>query len=554
MIVSSFFLLFFLGIILRLFYWQVVQADKLEGLAEKQRMTTLPITAQRGQIFSSDGSPLVLNQRSFGVYLEPKNITDLPKVMDILSKDLSIPVSTISARLDGSTALWLPLAHRVDENAVNAVKNENLKGIEFLDEPKRYYPESSMAAHLLGFVGKNSAGGDQGYFGLEGYYDQQLKGRDGSLSQETDALGNPILSGNIEKIPAENGRDLILYLDKTIQYIVEKELLSGIQQFGAKGGSVIVMDPQSGGILAMASYPSYDPGNYLNFPAEYYKNPAVASSYEPGSTFKTLVMSSAINDGVITPETKYHEDGPVGIGGYTINTWNQKYHGEISMAQILEYSSNVGMVFIGGKMNKNSFQNYIKNLGFGALTGVDLQEEASPELRPENKWYDIDYATASFGQGIAVTPLQMVRAVSAIANGGRLMEPHVVKSIHLPDGETININPNVEKVVFNRKTTDYVTEMMVEAVDNGETKMIKPAGFRIAGKTGTAQIPISGHYDTSKTIASFVGFAPVDDPRFVMLVTLTEPTTSPWGSETAAPIFFNISKEIFPYLKISPSD
>jgi len=379
-----------------------------------------------------------------------------------------------------------------------------------------------------------------------------LRGRDGKLTQEIDPAGNPILTGSRQTIPAEDGRDLVLYLDKTIQFIAEKNLKDGIKRYGAVGGTVVVMDPRTGGILAMASYPSYDPANFGDFPQEVYKNPAVSGSYEPGSTFKVLVMASAINEGIVKSDTVMDESGPVEIGGYTINTWNQKYHGKITMREVLDYSSNVGMVFVEKQMDKDLFLRYIESLGFGQSTGIDLQEETSPQLRPKNKWHEIDYATASFGQGIAVTPLQMVRAVSAIANGGKLLEPHVVKEIKLANGKTISVAPKVVKQVFKPETTSVMVEMMVSAVDNGETRRLKPVGFRIAGKTGTAQIPIAGHYDSEKTITSFVGFAPVDDPRFVMLVTLREPTASPWGSETAAPIFFAIAAELFSYLGISP--
>lgn len=552
-ILLSFFGLFLL-ILIKLFYWQVLSSESLGGLAEKQRLSTLPIIAKRGKILSSDGSSLVINKRAFGVYLEPKKIEEKDKIMVALSKELEIPISSISANLSNTSLFWVPAAHKVDEEKIENIKKLKLKGIAFMEEQKRFYPESSMAAHLLGFVGKNAKGEDQGYFGVEGYYDEQLRGRDGILTQEQDALGNPILTGDRQSVPAEDGRDLILYLDKTIQYIAESKLKEGLKKYRAKGGSIIIMDPQSGGIMAMVSYPSYDPALFSNFPTEYYKNPAISSFYEPGSTFKVLVLSAALNEGKVTASTKFNEDGPVEIGGYTVKTWNQKYHGEISLSQVLEYSSNVGMVFVQKQLERNIFLQYLQSLGLGRPTGVDLQEEATPQLRPPNKWYEIDFATASFGQGIAVTPLQMASFVSVIANGGKLIEPHVVKSIKLADGKSINIAPKFREQVFSKETVNVVKEMMVSAVEKGETRFLKPVGFRIAGKTGTAQIPISGHYDTEKTIASFVGFAPVDKPKFLMLVTIREPSSSPWGSETAAPIFFSVAREIFPYLNISAMD
>lgn len=550
------FILFVIGftiVTIRLFFWQVTSFDFLKGIAESQTLSTFRIPAKRGQIFSSDSSPLVINQNAYLVYIEPKKIENARKTADILSKELDITSSSVSAQISQSKLMWLPIESKVEEDKVEAIKKASLPGVGFLEEGKRYYPESSMAAHLLGFVGKNSKGDDQGYFGIEGYYDEQLRGKDGILHQEEDALGNPILSGKLEEVPPVNGRDLYLSLDKTIQFIVERKLDEGIEKYGARGGTVIVLEPNTGSILAMASRSSYDPSNYADYSSDLYKNPAVSTSYEPGSTFKVLVTASTINEGKLKPDDRFNEEGPVDIGGYSINTWNQKYHGLITISQILEYSSNVGMVYIEKKLGNENLLKYINELGFGAKTEVDLQEEASFPLRPKNKWYEIDYATASFGQGIAVTPLQMARAVATLANGGKLMKPIIVKTIKSGNGQTVSIKPNVEKNVFKKETTVLITEMMVDAVDNGETRLIKPPGFRIAGKTGTAQIPISGHYDTEKTIASFVGFAPVDNPKFVMLVTIREPSSSPWGSETAAPLFFSIASELFSYYGISPN-
>lgn len=545
--------IYLLIILIRLFILQVTSADYLGNLGEKQRLDQTIIPAARGRILSSDGTPLVINQNASGIIIEPQKLKDKAYTMGILAKWLKIPEASISAKLSNTSLKWVPLAHKVEENIITRIKAEELPGLVFLEESKRFYPEGSMAAQLLGFVGSNLKGEDQGYFGLEGFYDEQLRGRNGVLYQETDANGNPILTGNRDMVPAENGRELTLYIDKSIQFIVEKNLKKSVEKYGAKGGSVIMMDPKTGGIMAMASYPSYDPNEYTKYPVEYYKNPTVSLSFEPGSTFKVVVMASAINEGKLTPDTIFNESGPLEIGGYTINTWNQKYHGNIDQTQVLEYSSNVGMVFVVNKLGKDKLFDYLDKFGFGQSTHIDLQDEAVPALRPKNKWYEIDYATASFGQGIAVTPLQMVRAVGAIANDGKLMVPAMVKKIKLPTGEIIEIKPKMEKEILKPEVARTIAEMMALAVDNGETRMVKPSGYRIAGKTGTAQISIAGHYDAEKTVASFIGFAPVESPKFVMMTTLREPSVSIWGSETAAPLFFNIAKEIFSYLKISPS-
>ena len=256
----------------------------------------------------------------------------------------------------------------------------------------------------------------------------------------------------------------------------------------------------------------------------------------------------------MTPTTVMDESGPLQIGEYSIRTWNNEYHGPITMTKILERSSNVGMVFLAQKLGKDTLLQYIRDFGFGKPTGIDVEEESSPALREVKDWTQIDLATVSFGQGIAVTPMQMVRAVGALANEGWLMEPHVVKEIVESRGRVVTIKPKKIRQVISPGTARIITEMMVAAVDNGEAKWAKPQGYRIAGKTGTAQIPVAGHYDDKKTIASFVGFAPADDPKFVMLVTLREPTNSPWGSGNRGSALFTIARDLFRYYGISPAN
>ncbi|MCL4360127.1 penicillin-binding protein 2 [Patescibacteria group bacterium] len=539
-------------IFLRLFYWQVVAADSLRLAAEAQYYAELTLPALRGSIFASDGNPLAMNEIGHLVYAEPGKINNIPLFSRGVSGIFGRDETNLARELSQPGRVWIPLAHKVDDATAATLKALHLDGLGFENESRRYYPESSMAAQLLGFVGSDTDGKDKGYFGLEGYYDRELRGKDGELRMEKDVRGAPILIGDSERIEPQDGRDLTLWLDRTVQYIAEKRLKEGIEQYGAKSGTVTILDPKTGGVLAMASFPNYDPGNFGEYSRDVYKNPIVAGSYEPGSTFKVLVMGTAINAKLVTPDTKVPETGPVPVAGYFIRTWNNQYHGQITTTQVLEYSSNVGMVAIERLLGRDRMLSLIHAFGFGVPTGVDLEDEASPELRPDNAWADIDLATASFGQGIAVTPLQMVRAVAALANGGWLMEPHVVKTITDSRGKVIPIPPKRIRQVISTSAAHIMTEMMIAAVDKGEAKWAKPAGYRIAGKTGTAQVPVAGHYDAQKTIASFVGFAPADDPKFVMLVTLSEPTASIWGSETAAPVFFRIADDLFSYYGIPP--
>lgn len=543
----------FLSIILRLFYWQIISGEKLRRAAAAQYYYEFTIPAQRGSILASDGSPLVMNTPSYLVFAQPNLIPDKLKFLDSVRRYLPINEATVAAALLDEGRLWLPLKRKVDIEIVEQLKKENIEGLGFEKDPKRYYAEASMAAHLLGFVGFDEHGSDKGYFGLEGYYDRDLRGKDGYVQIEKDVRGAAILIGQTKRIEATDGRSLVLWLDRTVQHIAEKRLLEGIQKYGALEGTVTILDPKTGGILAMASYPNYDPSTFSDFDSSLYKNPVVASSFEPGSTFKVLVMSEGIEHAGITPDTPVEETGPVRVGEYSIRTWDSKYHGTITMTEVLEKSSNVGMVAVARALGQEQFLELFKTFGFGDTTGIDLEEESSPTLRPDSEWREIDLATASFGQGVAVTPLQMVRAVSAIANNGWLMEPRVVKEIRDSEGKTVQVKSKKIRQVITEKTARLITEMMVAAVEYGEAKWAKPKGYRIAGKTGTAQIPVEGHYDEKKTIASFIGFAPADNPRFVMLVTLREPTSSPWGSETAAPLFFRIARDIFGYLGVPPS-
>ncbi len=431
----------------------------------------------------------------------------------------------------------------------------NINGIGFNNEPDRYYPEASMAAHLVGFTGKDKNGNPQGYFGLEGYYDRQLSGKSGFTIQVRDAWGNPIASKMKGSSSIIDGRSLILHTDRVIQFILEQELKAGIARYGAESGMIGIINPKTGGILGLGAFPSFDPRHYQDYTDKLYKNPFISDTYEPGSTFKSIIMSSAIDAGVISSDTICAIcNGPVEIDGFTIRTWNNKYHPGSTMTETIQYSDNIGMVFAGRKLGLDRMLEYLKIFGFDSATGIDLQGETAPNLRPRNDWYKIDLATAAFGQGITVTPIGLLSAFAAIANEGIRMEPHVVESVETPSGENIKINPKVLSRPISVKTAKIMTEILVNAVDNGEAKWAKPKGYRIAGKTGTAQIALGGHYDANKTIASFIGFAPADDPKFVMLVILNKPTTSIYGSETAAPIFFNIARKLFTYYNIPPTE
>ncbi len=562
-LIKAFFIVVFLAITLRLFYWQVIRAEELQVRADNQHLATKTLKAPRGQIFASDNSLLVSNRVSYLMYAQPKVIKDIKKMAAVLARELTSDdpekdaLKSKKEDLEQSLSqdlYWVPLEKAIDLEMKKKIEALNLEGIGFEAHSSRFYPESSSSAHLLGFVAEDSLGRQTGYFGIEGFYNGELRGVEGNLIEEKDAKGLPILSGKFFQKEARSGSSLVLTIDKTVQYITEQKLKEGMIKYGAKGASVIIMEPQTGNILAMAAYPNYNPQSYFDFPKDSFKNPVVADAYEPGSTFKTLVMAAGINENVVKADTQCDDcSGPVSIGGFSIRTWNNKYKKNITMTETIIHSDNTGMVYVGRKLGLDKLYEYIEKFGFGKVTAVDLQDETTPEIRPKKTWKEVDVATVTFGQGIAATPIQMVRAVASIANGGRLMEPHIVKKI-ITSTKEIEINPKVVQNPITEETAKVITEMMVQAVEQGEAKFLRPKGFKVAGKTGTAQIPVAGHYDPNKTIASFVGFAPARNPKFVMLVRYDQPTSSIYGAETAAPTFFAIARELFTYYGISPEE
>lgn len=581
----------------RLFTWQVVRADELSDIAKSQHSASKTIQAKRGSILASDNFPLVSSKEAWVFWVSPKKIKEIEKFAKVtaplVTEDPLSQEATESAKnreqrvyeeeeriksllITKKDSAWVPIKRKVGRLAKEQIEKLGIEGVGFDSEEDRNYPEGSMAAHLVGFVGKDAAGEDKGYFGLEGYYDLSLSGASGRKAWEKDAFGKPILLGIAREINALDGASLRTHIDRSIQFIIERRLEEALQKYGAKGGLVIVMRPSDGAVLAMASLPAYDPARFNLFKEDQFVNPAVGETFEPGSIFKILVMAAALDSGAVKPDDKCDQcAGPRKIGEFTIKTWNDKYYPDTTPTDIIKHSDNIGMIWTAEKLGKDKLYEYLTKFGIGQTTGIDLQGEANPGLRGKDDWGLIDLATTSFGQGIAVTAIQMIRATAVIANGGKLPVPQVVDKI-VGDSWEQDIKLRFEgQNIISKKTAEETTAMMVNAVDQGEAKWAKPKGFRIAGKTGTAQIPVAGHYDTEKTIASFVGFAPAyaeasagkpayaerlgagkpaDSPQFVMLVSLREPKSSPWGSETAAPLWFSIARDLFPYLGIKPED
>lgn len=554
--VTFFFLAFsFFVILSRLFYWQIVKANELSSWGKLQYQNQYTLLPKRGEIETSDSYPIATNQISYLLFANPSEIKkeDVQKTSTLLSSILSIDQASISAKLS-ENLLWVSLVSSIDNTKKEVIDNLKLPGIGFEEQDSRFYPEASVAAQLIGFVAKDEQGGDKGYFGIEGFYDRELRGKEGIGIQIHDAFGRPILAKFNDDSGAVDGRTIKTSIDRAIQFLVEKKLTQGIQTYGAVSGMVGIMDPHTGAIIAMASSPSFDPRDFQNYSEDLYKNPFISNTYEPGSTFKPLVMAAAIDNGLVKPDTKCPIcGGPITIDDYTIRTWNDQYFKDTTMTKVIQHSDNTGMVYVAKTLGLTRLLSSLNAFGIGNLTGIDLQGEVALSLRDESSWYPIDVATAGFGQGISVTPIELLSAFSTIANDGKRMQPYVVSQIMTPDGQIITIDPKVLNQPISASTAKIMTQMLVNAVDNGEAKWAKPKGYRIAGKTGTAQIPIAGHYDPNKTIASFIGFAPSEDPKFAMLVIINQPSTSIYGAETAAPIFFDIAKDLFDYYKIPPN-
>lgn len=549
-----FFLIIFGLIIMRLFYWQVVKAQELSAIGQAQYDQQVVSQAQRGEIETSDGFTIAADKLAYLVYTNPKVVGNKQAEADTLSKLLNIKSATISALLN-INKFWVPIKSDVDNSVKEKIAAKKLPGVGFQQETVRYYPEASMAAHLLGFVGKDANGNNYGYFGLEGYYNRLLSGKDGYAVVVHDAAGHPILAKMNDTTQKVDGSDLILHIDRRIQYMLENAIKNGIKKYGAKSGMAAVMDPKTGAILAMASFPTFDPAHYQNYSDKLYLDPFITSTYEPGSTFKPIVMSAAINEGLINPDTQCTIcSGPVQIGKYAIHTWNNQYFPNTTMTEVLIHSDNTGMVFVAQKLGLNRMIDYLNRFGIGQTTGIDLQGEEAPSLHPKDQWYPIDLATAGFGQGISVTPIELLDGIAAIANNGVRMQPQVVAAIKTPSGQVIPIQPKEIDQPISATTAKVVTQMMVQTANKGEAQFYRLKGYDIAGKTGTASIPVAGHYDPTKTIASFVGFAPATNPKFVMLVIFNEPSATIWGATTAAPVFYSVAKDILTYYGIPPNN
>jgi cell division protein FtsI/penicillin-binding protein 2 len=449
------------------------------------------------------------------------------------------------------------LVHRLSGDQIKKTDALDLPGIHLEDESYRFSPADQLASTVLGFVGwrGNNFGGR---YGIEAYYDSELAGKAGQLQQNRDTGGGWIITGQKEITDAQDGDSLVLALDHSIQYEAEKIIESAIKKYQADQGTIIVMQPATGRVLAMASYPNFDPNNYQAVTdMGAFRNLAVSDAYEPGSIFKMVTMAAGIDAGKITPDTTYVDSGVVKIDGYSIKNALLKAYGLQTMTQVLDMSLNTGAIYAEQQQGNQNFANYVHKFGFGVPTGIDLPGEAAgniANLRDPNR--DIQYYTASFGQGITVTPIQIAAAYNAIANGGELMKPEVVQQIIHPDGSTQEVAPQEVRRVVSQNTANEVGAMLRDVVVNGEGKMAGVPGYLVVGKTGTAQVASSNSrgYAQGEEIGSFAGFAPLNDPQYSLLVRIDNPRTVTWAESSAAPTFGEMMKFLLDYGNIPPTE
>ncbi len=542
----------------RLFTLQILEHGFYTALADDQHQYSQSLEPERGEILVHDRQsptgvyPLATNRTLHLLYAVPKQIKDPTQAAAALAPLVSLPPDQLLARLSKTNDLYEPIQHELTDTQRDAILALKIPGLVFRDESRRYYPEKNIGSQLLGFVGFDQ---DQrlGRYGLEAAFERELGGQRGQITAEKDASGQLIATAAQLWQPAEDGADLVLTIDRTIQYEACRKLNAAVMRHGADSGSLVILDPRTGAVLALCGSPDYDLNLYNTVEdAARFLNPATQEPYEPGSVFKAITMAAALNEGAVTPETTYEDTGEVKIGNYTIKNSDLKAHGLQTMNSVLEASLNTGAIFAMRQIGPEKFQRYVTAFGFGQPTGIEVDERAG-NTSTLGTGREIYAVTAAFGQGITVTPLQLAAAFGALANGGQLMRPYVVDRIRQADGTERVTEPRVVRQVITPKTAATISAMLVRVVQSGHGQRAGVPGYFVAGKTGTAQIPDpeSGGYLANLTIGTFAGFAPVEDPKFVMVVKLDKPRDVQFAESTAAPLFGELARWLLLYLGVA---
>lgn len=545
-VILSVFLVFFVALISRAFQLQVLSGQKLKSLAHRQHTTVLQLQPERGVIFDRNGEKLAISIMANSVCADPSKIADPAKVSGQVAGILNLDNQTVFKKISSpKNFCWL--ARKISPQQAAFVENADIEGIFLVKEPKRFYPNGELAAHLLGFVGLDAIGLE----GLEKKYDESLKGKPEKLAWARDAKGKKLFL-RVEKSERkkDENENLVLTIDNRIQFLVETHLKEAVLDKGAKGGVAIVMDPKTGEILALANQAGFNPNNIGGLTPERWRNRAIADNFDPGSTFKPFLVAAALEEKIIKESDKFFcENGNYKVANRVIHEAQGKRHGYLGVPDILKYSSNIGAAKIAQKMGKEKFYDYIQKFGFGERTGIDLPGESSGLVRPVKNWVPVDTAMIAFGQGISVTAIQLISAVSAIANDGILMKPYIVRGIADKNNRFVKLYaPTVVRKVISPGVAKRLTNMLTEVVGapDGTGKKASIVNVAVAGKTGTSQKFDfkRGVYSSEKVRTSFMGFFPADNPQVAILVMLDEPQRDKWGGVAAAPVFKNIGEQI----------
>ena len=533
---------------------QVLDHELFAKRAQRQYQRIIQLPPQRGTIYDRNGQELALSTAVDSIYVEPHRIEDVPGTAKALSRVLSLSQRRLLAKLSKKRRfMWVK--RQVSPRESESLRALKLKGVGFIKEHRRYYPNSQLGAQIIGFTGLDPTGLE----GLELQYDSQMLGERGFLVIEKDGKGKSLGFGDQDASVqgGKPGHSLRLTLDKNLQYIAEKELAVGVRKAQAKSGTVVVLDPETGQVLAMASYPDYNPNSYRSSRPSQWRNRAICDAFEPGSTLKPFLVAAALNEGVVSPQQTIDcENGLYRVGGRKVRDTHR--YGRLTVADIIKLSSNIGSAKIGKKLERDRYYRYLRDFGFGARSGIDFPGESKGLLRRPEKWFEADLANISFGQGISVTALQLARATAAIANGGLLMEADLVEQVIDSQGAIVEKRkPRTVHRVLSEAVAHQVRDMMVRVVsEDGTGPLAQVPGFSVAGKTGTAQKvdPVTGGYSADKRVSSFVGFLPAEAPRLVILVVVDEPEGVTYGGLVAAPVFSRIAEQSLRHLGVSPTE
>ncbi|HXM52371.1 MAG TPA: penicillin-binding protein 2 [Candidatus Binatus sp.] len=540
----------------RLAYWQVWRHADMARLAAAYHDDTITLPAVRGNILDRNGALLVTNTPVFSIFASPDQISAAERkdIAARLAPVLQLSAADIQVKL-ATARQFVYLARRVPASVAHQLDALRLPGIGKVAETQRSYVDggvagTSLAANLLGFA--NDEG--NGNYGIEGYYDKTLAGQAGFEATVRDLANRPIVLSDRQRREPVNGMTLQLSLDSTIQVVAERALADGVQKYQAESGSLIIMEPATGRIVAWADVPSYNANQFATTPTAQFIDPIVSNLYEPGSVMKVVTLSGALDDHAITPDTRFNETGVAVVGGVAIHNWDNRAHGNVTMTQVLQNSLNVGAIKAQQMEGAGPFYQYLQKFGIGATTGVDVAAETAEPLRDLAKWKPVELATASFGQGVDTTAIEMLAAVNVVATGGNLVWPHVVDQVIDGNGTRHPVQPRVIRQVVSAKTAQQMQQMMVGVVEHGSGFAARIDGFknRIAGKTGTASIPENGKYLADATIGSFVGFVPVDHPQFIMMVITRKPKVLFEGAYVAAPIWKTVASALITQWQIAP--